>query len=132
LNELLESGKFDVTIFSRKESTQTFPEGVKVVKTDYSAAELEQKFKGQDAILSLVSGPALLQQKTYIDAALKAGVKRFIPSEFGSNTLNEAVVKEIPLFKPKAEALKYLQSKVAGDFSYTALLTGPFFDWVSS
>jgi hypothetical protein len=132
LNAVLKSKKFDVTVFSRKESTSTFPEGVKVVTTDYSDAELEEKFKGQDAIISLPSGPAIMEQKRYIDAAIKAGVKRFIPSEFGSNTLNNDVVKAAPLFRSKVAISDYLKSKASGEFSYTLFVTGPFLDWVST
>lgn len=130
MNALLESGKFDVTIFTRKDSTKTFPQGAKVVKTDYSDSELEGKFKGQDAVISLVAAPGIPDQKRYVDAAVKAGVKRFLPSEFGSNTLNKDAVKAIPLFGGKADVLNHLRSKAAGKFSYTALFTGPFFDWV--
>jgi hypothetical protein len=36
--------------------------------------------------VSVVGSPALASQKDYIDAAVQAGVKRFIPSEFGSDT----------------------------------------------
>jgi hypothetical protein len=39
-----------------------------------------------DAIVSVVGSLALPSQLSYIDAALKAGVKRFIPSEFGCDT----------------------------------------------
>ena len=36
--------------------------------------------------MSLVGAAALTQQKGAIDAAAEAGVKRFIPSEFGCDT----------------------------------------------
>jgi len=41
---------------------------------------------GVEAVVSLVGAPALTSQKAYIDAAVAAGVKRFIPSEFGCDT----------------------------------------------
>jgi hypothetical protein len=41
---------------------------------------------GIDAVVSLVGAAALTQQKGAIDAAVEAGVKRFIPSEFGCDT----------------------------------------------
>jgi hypothetical protein len=41
---------------------------------------------GVDAIVSVVGSLALPSQLSYIDAAIKAGVKRFIPSEFGCDT----------------------------------------------
>ena len=67
-----------------------------------------------------------------IDAAVSAGVKRFIPSEFGSNTLNTKVVE---LFSPaldmKVDVLKYLKEQEGRGLSWTGIATGPFFDWVS-
>jgi NmrA-like family len=41
---------------------------------------------GIDAIISVVGSLALATQIGYIDAAVEAGVKRFIPSEFGCDT----------------------------------------------
>ena len=41
---------------------------------------------GIDAIVSVVGSLALPSQLNYIDAAVEAGVERFIPSEFGCDT----------------------------------------------
>ncbi|KAF2431557.1 NAD(P)-binding protein [Tothia fuscella] len=120
---------FTVTVLSRKESKSTFPSSVKVIKTDYSPESLAQAFKGQDAVVSIVGNEGFGQQTTIIDAAIKAGVKRFIPSEYGSDTNNDEVVKIVPIFKGKTQIVKYLTSKESKDFSWTALITGPFFDW---
>lgn len=46
----------------------------------------EANYTGIDAVVSLVGAPALTEQKPYIDAAVEAGVNRFIPSEFGCDT----------------------------------------------
>lgn len=37
-------------------------------------------------MLSVIGSAALGSQVSYVDAAVKAGVKRFIPSEFGCDT----------------------------------------------
>ena len=68
-------------------------------------------------------------QKKYIDAAIAAGVKRFIPSEFGSDISDPEIVKLVPIFQPKVEATEYLKSKESETFSWTSVTTGPFFDW---
>lgn len=61
---------------------------------DYSSHEdLVSAFKGQDAVVSTVGAPALGDQIKLINAAIEAGVKYFIPSEFGGNTLNEKTAK---------------------------------------
>lgn len=43
---------------------------------------------------------------------------------------NNAVVAEVPFFEAKAKYLQLLKTK-EDVISWTALITGPFFDWVS-
>jgi len=67
---------------SRKSSTHKFPEEVKVVTVDYTNIQsLTKALEGQDALVSAVASLAVLSQLVLIDAAVKAGVKRIIPSE---------------------------------------------------
>ncbi|TVY79743.1 Pinoresinol reductase 1 [Fusarium oxysporum f. sp. cubense] len=83
---LLAAG-FKVTTITRQESKATFPADVVVKRVDLSSEEsLIEAVKGQDAVISTVSGEAIASQKLFIDAAITAQVKRFIPSEFGINT----------------------------------------------
>lgn len=70
------------------------------------------------------------EQKKYIDAAITAGVKRFIPSEFSSNTPSPAVVQLLPLFGLKKEVLEYLKTKETSGLTWTAIVTALLFDWV--
>jgi hypothetical protein len=81
LKALLDAGQFEVTVLSRKESNATFPTAAKVVKTDFSADSLADLFRGQDVVISAVTTQAVDEQIKFIDAALKAGVKRFITSD---------------------------------------------------
>ena len=69
-----------------------------------------------------------------IDAAIRAGVQRFIPAEFGSNTEDPAVVERLPMFKSKLAVLDHLKmvSATNTNFSYTAICNGAFFDWVNT
>ena len=130
LEAFLQNGDFNITAISRKESKAEFPSAVKVIKTDLSTVEsLTKAFEGQDAVVLIVGAEALAEQKRYIDAAVAAGVKRFIPSEFGSDLSDPEVVKLVPIFKPKVEATEYLKSKESDTFSWTSIATGPFFDW---
>jgi hypothetical protein len=69
------------------------------------------------------------QQERMIDAAIAAGVKRIIPSEFGSNLSNPRT-RALAVFAPKARMQDYLEEKTkGGKTSYTLLYTGPFLDW---
>ena len=71
---------------------------------------------------------AVPSQRLLIDAAVKAGVKRVIPSEFGAD-LKNAKSRALPCFAGKVEIEKYLDElAVRGLMSYTLLFTGPFID----
>ena len=130
---LLKSG-FNVTAISRQESTATFPAGVTVKKVDTtSAAALTDALKGQDAVVSTVTTVAADAQKIFIDAAVAANVKRFIPSEFGYNTREARGTKVGGLLKAKIDTVDYLieLSQKHDWFTWTGLSTGTLFDWVS-
>jgi hypothetical protein len=73
---------------------------------------------------------AVKAQEALLDASLAVGVKRYIPSEFGSDTTNERV-KSYPFFAAKVkhqQRLRQVSTANAG-FSYSLLITGPFLDW---
>ncbi|KZM18726.1 uncharacterized protein EKO05_0006568 [Ascochyta rabiei] len=119
----------NTSVLSREGSSSTFPSGVKVLRANYESIDsLTQAFKGQDAVISLVGGAALGEQTKLIDAAIAAGVKRFLPSEFGNDTENTKAQAIVPMFKAKVAILDYLKSKEDA-ISWTAVATGPFFDW---
>ena len=74
---------------------------------------------------------AFEEQKRFVDAAVHAGVKRFIPSEFSANSQNEAVLKLLPLFGQKKELIEYLKIKELEGLTWTGIATSALFDWVS-
>lgn len=76
-------------------------------------------------------------QTKLIDAAIAAGVKRYIPSDFALNTPEiGAMEKVLPglyiRLKPKQTVIEYLmkQADAHPEFSWTAVGSGPLFDWV--
>lgn len=97
---------------------------------DYDSIDsLSSALKGQDAIISTLASPALSKQLLLIEAAIKAGVKRFIPSEFGSNTLSHKA-RQLPVYADKIKVQDALQKEAyAGRLSYTIVVNGPFLDW---
>jgi len=128
VESLLKAKTFNVSVLTRHSTSgSTFPTAVKVFTSDYSESSLEEAFKGQDAIVSAIAGSALGDQKKLIDAAVKAGVKRFIPSEFGGNTANKTAVELVPVFSRKVEIVEYLKSQES-KLTWTGIVTGPFFD----
>ncbi|EED14992.1 NmrA-like family protein [Talaromyces stipitatus ATCC 10500] len=129
LDALIKAPQFNVTVLSRASSETTFPTGVSVRKSDFSDSDLVSALKGQDAVISVVGPTGFAEQKKFIDAAISAGVKRFLPSEYSANTLSPAVLQLLPLFNQKKETLEYLKTKESSGFSWTAIYTALLFDW---
>lgn len=133
LEELVAAG-FNVTALTRESSSASFPAGVTVKKVDYSSSEsLKGAFAGQDAVVSAIATPAVGGQQIIVDAALAAGVKRYIPSEFGINTRLTPGTTIGKILAGKVAVVDYLDSKAKenSNFSWTGVSTGMFFDWVS-
>ncbi|KAK9342703.1 hypothetical protein V1522DRAFT_280452 [Lipomyces starkeyi] len=122
---------FNVTVLSRASSQATFPASVRVLKGEYTPEFFVSALKGQDAVVMTVSSSALAEQRAIIEAAAVAGIKRIIPSEFGSDTMNPLVVHAVPVFQGKVEIVDYLKLVSAKNpqLTWTAIINGPFFDW---
>lgn len=106
--------KFKVSILIRKETLETTDpvkaklieeyksKNAKLIPGDVmkdSVEELAEKLKGYDVVISVLGSntPKLLSvgQKKLVEAAIQAGIKWFIPSEFGFDYAN---IPEISLF----------------------------------
>jgi nucleoside-diphosphate-sugar epimerase len=123
--------RFNLSILTRKSTTATFPEGVQVhhISDDYPTSELEQIFKGQDAVVSCIATASAKLQETLIDVAVKTGVKRFIPSEFGSDVENEKAAALLPqYFAGKRATVQYLKSRENQGLTWSSFVVGPFFE----
>ncbi|KAH8160475.1 hypothetical protein CIB48_g7773 [Xylaria polymorpha] len=129
LEQLIKAG-FKVTVFTRQGSTHELPASVTVKSVDYDSVEaLTAALQGQDAVISTLGVAGLSKQLNLVEAAVKANVKRFLPSEFGSDTTN-AKNAALPVFADKVAIHKALAKEAAnGKISYTSVITGPFFDW---
>jgi hypothetical protein len=121
---------FTVTVITRDSSTATFPEGTKLVRVPdgYPDDAMTDAFKGQDAVIFSVGHAAAGRQKALVDIAAAVGVKRWIPTEFGSNSRNSGAIEVFPVLSHKAQLNTYLQSKEKDGLTWTAIATGPFFD----
>jgi len=135
LNALVASNKFEITVLARPSSSYTPPanaSNVTVVKADYSDHDaLVKVFKGHDVLLITLGDPATLlkNSKPLIDAAIDAGIKRVVPSEYGVD-LDQEPGKSHFIFDAKRKVVEYLKEKAAeGKITWTALAVGGFFDW---
>ncbi|KAK4446292.1 isoflavone reductase [Podospora aff. communis PSN243] len=127
---LLAAG-YTVTAITRPTSTATFPPSVKVLKTDLSSlSSLTSAFQGQDAVVVTTATSEVSAQTILVDAAVAAGVKRFIPSEFG-HAIPRLSGGLATILSAKGKVGGYIaeKSKEHPEFSWTAIATSPFFDW---
>ncbi|OBT70354.1 hypothetical protein VE03_00302 [Pseudogymnoascus sp. 23342-1-I1] len=130
LKALLASNLFSITVLTRPSSEHKFPSNVTVLPVDYSSpSSLTSALAGQDAVIALFGAEFAPLQLPLLDAAIAAGVTRFIPSDFGSDTHNERV-KALPVYAKKIEIQTAVAERAAkGQIEYTQIINGPFLDW---
>ena len=131
VSALTSDSHFHVSILTRHSSKSTFPAVISVhrVGDDYQQSDLMSAFQGQDAVVSTIATASVSQQKAMIDDAIATGVKRFVPSGFGSDTRNEKAIQILPqYFKGKRESVEYPKQKEREGLTWTAFVTGPFFE----
>lgn len=118
---------------TRKGGNRSFPSSVTAIPVDYESLDsLTGALQGQDAVVSTISSPAIATQLLLVEAAAKAHVKRFIPSEFGGDTANPKTAA-LPVFKPKATVFDALKKEASsGGMTYTLIATGPFLEMGST
>lgn len=106
LFDALVKADFEVTALVRSAGKiPNLPATAKEAVVDFASPNsLVTALKGQDAVVSaLGSQPGTAQaQKALAQASADSGVKRFIPSDFGSN-LDNPEVRKLAVFKDKIE-----------------------------
>jgi uncharacterized protein YbjT (DUF2867 family) len=130
LKKLLASRRFNVQVLKRTGSSSTYAADVKVVETDFADLEsLTSAFQGQDAVVSVIGDASILGQKLMVDAAIAAGVKRFLPSNFGSN-MTDPNSRKLPIFALKVAVEDYLIEKSkTTELTYTFVYNGGLTDF---
>lgn len=131
LNALVNSGKFNVTVVKRPSSSASFPASVTVRTADLSSVDsVTAAFKDQDAVISTVGTAGVPGQGVLVEAAVAANVKRFLPSDFGSDIGNPKTAA-LPVFKFKVATHKALRDAAAAkpDFTYSLVCNNAFLDW---
>ena len=131
LQALIKSGKFNITVVKRDSSSAVFPDSVTVRTADLSSVDsVASVFQGQDAVVSTVGTAGIAGQTILVEAATIANVKRFLPSDFGSDLSNPKAAA-LPVFKFKLATHKALREAAADkpDFSWTSVVNSAFLDW---
>jgi uncharacterized protein YbjT (DUF2867 family) len=105
-------------------SKTTIEGDAKVVPVDYSSKEsIRNALTGVDVVICTISAEALDLQGKIAEAAKEAGVRLFVPSEFGGVSEGETQ----GMFGQKATIQSQLR---ALDIPYAFFYTGPFADYL--
>ncbi|RFU77988.1 family transcriptional regulator [Trichoderma arundinaceum] len=140
LKELVQASCFDVSILQRTTSSSSAaalaPSTTRIpIAPDLSVEDLTEALAGQDAVIAAFPLGEGDQHLRLVEAAFRAGVKRFIPADFGScDASDPEPQKYLPLYRRKTlvrEKCEALAEKAARDgsaFSWTTLVCGHFFD----
>ncbi|KAK1972769.1 isoflavone reductase [Colletotrichum sublineola] len=132
LKGLMASNKFNITILTRKAGSQKFPPGVTVKEVDYDSLDsLTQALKGQDALVNSTNSFDPKVAIRVVDAAVAAGVYRYIPPDFGADPIR-CYVPSLPVFGIKAMGRQHMNQKAVendGKFTWTIIANGALLDW---
>ena len=128
VEQLLKTGKHNITILTRTDNSQ-FANGVKTAVIDYEEVEsLVRALKGQDALVITMntSAPPDTSIKL-IQAAAKSGVRWIVPDEWGVDTTNIEFGKEIFLGPAKVAAREEIER--LGVSSWVAVACGYWYQY---
>lgn len=131
LEAFLNTPSVTVTVIQRASSTKTvFPPAARVVTIadDYPHDALIAAFTNQDAVINCVTTLAVRTQLRIISAAAEAGVRRFVPSEYGLNNNNPAARALNSVFREKGEVQDYLRT-LEPRMEWMAIANGMWLKW---
>lgn len=133
LKSLLSEPDFKVTVLTRESSRgrTSIPSTARVITTadSYPQEDLVRAFQGQDAVVNAITSFSVAEQLKFIDAAVAAGVKRYIPSEYGLDNNNSAARELSPVFRDKGRVQDYLRLKEDTGLTWTAIACGMWIGW---
>ncbi|KAK3650987.1 hypothetical protein LTR56_006038 [Elasticomyces elasticus] len=125
---------FNVTCLVRESSStlKTIPKDypsvtIRKISDSCPKDELIEAFKGQDAVVNATT--AVEEQYRFIDAAIEAGVRHYVPSEFGLDNSRAEARAMCALFDGKGKVAKYLESKKFTGLTWHAIACGMWIDW---
>jgi NmrA-like family len=133
LTSLLTHPSFNVTIITRASSLSTFEphqnQNVIKIPDSYPEPELILALKKHDVlIINLTISQTATTQLRIIDAAVKAGVKRIIPSDFAGCAPLQKTQELDFMTRDNATVVEYLKSKEKAGVSWSALKCGLYLD----
>jgi uncharacterized protein YbjT (DUF2867 family) len=135
LRGLLAEPRFNVTALIRSSS-----HAIKALRSNtnltlitiddsYPKESLIKAFQDQDAVVSALTSLGVIEQFQMIDAAVEAGVKRFVASEYGLNNLNPKAQALNSVFADKGKVQEYLKSKENDGLTWHSIACGMWITW---
>lgn len=125
---MLQESKATVTAITRADSTSELPAGVQKQTVDYSSHEsLVEGMRGQDALVitMAVTAPPESQEKL-IRAAADAKVRWVFPNEWGTDSLDEEVAKDVWPGTPQIKMRKLIKEL---GMSASSITCGFWVEW---
>ena len=139
LEGLVQARCFDVSVLRR--STSTSPPTDAAVRTvsvspDLPLDELTAACEGQDAVVAAFPLKDVSQHLRLVEAAFRAGVRRFIPADYGSCDAASPqpqhhlkLYRDKTLVRDKCETLGEHAARDGKPFTWTSIICGHFFDY---
>ncbi|KAK3297322.1 uncharacterized protein B0H64DRAFT_423529 [Chaetomium fimeti] len=133
IDVLAATKKHEILLLSRKDTpTEKLAPGVTWVKINYeNPDQLDEALRGVHTVLSFITAhmdPGGVAQKCLVDAAVRAGVKRFAPSEWASSKFDY-----MPWNDSKGVIREYLKelNKEKKVLEYTLFMAGLFTSYLT-
>ncbi|KAL2128222.1 hypothetical protein VTI74DRAFT_9478 [Chaetomium olivicolor] len=134
LAALLAKPSLSVTVLRRASSTapNDLPANVRTITVpdDYPTDAVIAAFRGQDAVISCLTTLSVAAQFRLIDAAVTAGVRRYVPSEYGLNNMRADAQALSGVFRDKGAVQAYLRAKAdKGEIEWMSVSCGMWIKW---
>lgn len=139
--DALVQANFAVSVLIRSNSASEPAHSASIAKIPISPEmqldELVTALTGQDAVVAAFPLKDVNQHLRLVEAAYRAGVKRYIPADYGScDAASAQAQKHLQLYRDKhlvqLKCEKLGESAAAdgkGPFTWTSIVCGHFFDW---
>ncbi len=133
--QALVHASYPVTILTRSATPKKLDlasnADVKYETVDYKSMQsLANALQGHFGVVSTINANSVGEQGPLIEAAVEAGIKRFIPAEFGADMKNSNT-RALAVFQYKAAAAEKLAEVATANpnFTYTLITNGLLLDW---
>ncbi|KAI0543524.1 NmrA-like family protein [Xylaria curta] len=121
---------FNLTLLQRASSKSPDHSKIITIADSYPTDELIVAFQGQDVVINCIATFSVKDQFRMVDAAISAGVQRYVPSEFGLNYMRPEAQALNSVFAEKGKLQAYLRAKAEeGKIEWMSVSCGIWLTW---